>query len=498
MSQTTAAKSQKSTEKSRLIVNNMLTRIGADSVRAEAERMFTSSGGTRHDEVFDKILEQLTPIDFHDEANLDEGQKVTQKDYVVLTVRHVLKTARSLNLDLRRRQDFPYSFNGEFWAVIEREDLERFLMKCAEKLGVPKITAIYHKFVAELSRQFVLNAGLSTPIKSDKAVLINLRNGTFEVLKDSFNLREFRREDFLTYQLDFNYDKTKDCPKWKAFLDEVLPDKSCQDILAEYIGYVFARQLKLEKTMILYGTGANGKSVVFEVVNSLLGAENVSNFSLENLCHEYYRAMIANKLLNYSSEISVRMQTDKFKQLTSGEPIEARLPYGRPMTLTDYARLAFNTNSLPKDVEHTEAFFRRFLIIPFDITIPAARRNPNLAKEIIENELSGVFNWMLEGLQRILDQKKFSDCVAAAKMLTDYRKTSDSVAMFIEEENYKATSKFTTLRDLYESYKEYCVATGYKALGRNNFGKRLEANGFSRQDRSQPVFFIEKMPKVSI
>ncbi len=81
----------------------------------------------------------------------------------------------------------------------------------------------------------------------------------------------------------------------------------------------------------------------------ILGKENISNYSLESLGDQYYRAMLANKLLNYSSEISNRLQAEKFKQLTSGEPIEARLPYGQPMTLTNYAKLAFNTNELPKD-----------------------------------------------------------------------------------------------------------------------------------------------------
>ena len=33
--------------------------------------------------------------------------------------------------------------------------------------------------------------------------------------------------------------------------------------------------------------------------------------------------------------------------------------------MTDYGKLMFNCNELPKEVEQTNAFFRRFIIIPF-------------------------------------------------------------------------------------------------------------------------------------
>ena len=113
---------------------------------------------------------------------------------------------------------------------------------------------------------------------------------------------------------------------------------------------------------MLHGTGANGKSVFFEVVSALLGTNNVSNYSLQSLTNDngYFRARLANKLVNYASEINGKLEASIFKQLVSGEPVEARLPYGQPFVLRDYAKMIFNINQLPKDVEHTNAFFRRF------------------------------------------------------------------------------------------------------------------------------------------
>ena len=152
----------------------------------------------------------------------------------------------------------------------------------------------------------------------------------------------------------------------------------------------------------------------------------------------YFRAKLANKLVNYGSEINGKLESAIFKQLVSGEPVEARLPYGEPFTLKQYAKLIFNCNELPKDVEHTNAYFRRFLIIPFDVTIPEHEQDKNLHTKIIEKELSGVFNWVLEGLNRLLEQKKFSDCEAAQQAVEEYKIECDSVQMFLKKMTIKA------------------------------------------------------------
>jgi len=256
--------------------------------------------------------------------------------------------------------------------------------------------------------------------------------------------------------------------------------------------------LKLEKTLILYGTGANGKSVFFEIVNELLGTENISNFSLNSLTdtNGYYRAMIANKLVNYASELNGKMQTDLFKQMASGEPIEARLPYGNPMTLNQYAKLIFNTNELPKDIEHTNAYFRRFLIVPFDVTIPEHKQDKELSKKIIESELSGVFNWILQGLNRLLEQKNFTECEAVNKALEDYKTESSSIKLFLSEYDYQPhPESFILFKELYSDYKQFCFDDGMTAFKKINFSKQLKTMGFQfdrQAGTGQTIIYIAK------
>ena len=260
----------------------------------------------------------------------------------------------------------------------------------------------------------------------------------------------------------------------------MLPDPDSRKVLAEYMGYVFikngSKRLKEEKALLLYGTGANGKSVFFEVITAMLGEQNVSYHSLQKLTGEQgrHRASIANKLVNYGSEINGKLESSIFKQMVSGEPIEAQKMYENPITIRQYAKFIFNCNELPREVENTHAFFRRFLIIPFDVTIPPEEQDKQLHSKIIDNELSGVFNWVLEGLDRLLKQDGFTQCEASEKAVKQYQVESDSVQCFIQEKGYrKSTDKFILIKELYSLYKEFCYEDGMRSLNKMNFKKRL-------------------------
>src|SRR5690625_6441761 len=150
-------------------------------------------------------------------------------------------------------------------------------------------------------------------------ILINLMNGTIEITPDKQELRDFQADDFLTYQLPFRYDPEAEAPRFEKYLNEVLPDEESQRVRSEFIGIIFTRNLKQEKVLFLYGSGRNGKSVMFDIIRSMLGEENISFYGLESLTNDngYYRAKLVNKLINWASDIGDRLQSNTFKQLAS-------------------------------------------------------------------------------------------------------------------------------------------------------------------------------------
>jgi len=473
------------------------------------EQLKKKNEATPHAEILLQLIEQFEPLDFEllafpqaeklreqlekatpgsEQAKDIQKQldklKLNLKHYLVLSIENALQFAEKNRWGLCKNHDFIYLYNGTFWADIDKETFQKFLGEAAEQMGVAKFSARFYQFREQLFKQFLATAYLPTPESNKDTVLINLLNGTFEISPQGTKLRPFDSSDFISYQLPFEYDPQAKAPLFEAYLNKVLPDIERQRVLAEYLGFVFIKHgsnaLKEEKALILYGTGANGKSVFFEIVNALLGTDNVSSYSLQSLTNDngYFRAKLANKLVNYASEINGKLEAAIFKQLVSGEPVEARLPYGQPFILKQYAKLIFNCNELPKDVEHTNAYFRRFLIIPFDVTIPPQEQDKSLHTKIIESELSGVFNWVLDGLKRLLEQRRFSDCEAAKNAIDEYKIESNSVQMFISESGYNGCpTDYILIKDLYPEYRAFCIEDGMTPFKKTNFIKQLRALG---------------------
>jgi putative DNA primase/helicase len=485
---------------------------------AAIEHSLSSNNSTKHTEVFKKLLNQFKGIDFYSRSfeeyekliKIYEADVTSEKDkedtlkklskfklqerhYYICCIDEVQNVAQKNNWDIVRHNDEIYLYNGEYWQRVDSDVFQIFLADVARALGVPSIIEKHHGFREQLQKQFAATQIFASPELDTTKVYINLLDCTLQVSNGEVKNIPFDKVHFINYQLPYKYDSSAKCPLFLKFLGEVLPDESAQQILAEYLGYLFIRNgnksIKAEKMLVLFGSGANGKSVVFEIILALLGRENVSNYSLTSLTdtNGYYRAQISSKLVNYGSEIGGKLEADMLKKMASGEPIEARQPYGRPLLLHEYAKLIFNCNQLPKDVEQTDAYFRRFLILPFNVTIEEENQDKSLANKIVDSELPGILNWVLEGLKRLLGQGKFTKCKISDDILIRYKIESDSVQIFLEEYNINKTTdskEYKTLKTVYDAYRAYCLDSGYKPISKLNLSKRLQSLRFLIEKRN--------------
>ena len=92
---------------------------------------------------------------------------------------------------------------------------------------------------------------------------------------------------------------------------------------------------------------------------------------------------------------------------------------------------------------------------------------------------------MLQGLERILKNKAFTDCHAINKAREDYQTSSDSVKLFIQENNFKASPEhWEMIKDLYIRYRVFCNEEGSHPVNKQNFIKRLRAFGITIEKRN--------------
>jgi len=473
------------------------TNIGIDEILNETETLLEAVEMDKEhlkqnkvENILNEILKKIETVNFREYCTLDNDKdKLQKKHYLVASIELLLKNVNDNGFSLCRKNEQIYLFNAEYWENVNDEVFKDFLGSVSLKMGVDKFDAKHHLFKDDLYKQFIADAGLKEIKPTNGTTLINLNNGTFEITPKKQFLRLFKKSDFLTYQLPFAYDSEATAPQFKRFLDEVLPEPELQNILAEYLACIFVKNknIKIEKVLLLHGTGANGKSVVFDVIMALLGSKNVSNYSLHSLTAENSKSRInlLDKLLNYSSEINGKLESNIFKLMASAEPMEVPVLYKQTIVATDYARLMFNCNELPKEVENTNAFFRRFIILPFRVSIPPTKQDKELAKRIIETELSGVFNWVLNGLTRLLENKDITHSTIVENEVLQYKKESDSVMMFLEDENYQKSVEYDRpLKEVFAEYKIYCLDSGYRLCSNRTFSGRLKKSGYTVERKS--------------
>ena len=422
-------------------------------------------------DILDSFLDQVTRVAFAE----SEDKAPSGKDYYVLSIDHLLILAKENHWDIGIKNGSPYFFNGEYWERIESKIFRRFLQAVGARQGIPHKIIRDHTFADKLEKQFASEARFPILAANDTPK-INLRNCTLHFTSNGVEPRPFDKQDGLTYQLNYDYGPSETAPVFQKFFDRVLPDAAAQKLISQYIGYVFLRNMNLEKVLFLYGGGANGKSVFLNVIRGLIGDEQCCAYSLEELTSiPSTRAELGKYLLNVCTEMSGRMRVDVFKKIASREPIAVNPKYKDPYILQDYATCIFAANELPKNVEQNGAFFRRFIIIPFEVRIPEDEQDPDLAKKIIDSEMPGVLNFVIEGVKSLLVEGKFDIPKSVRSAVENFQKESDTVLTYMEENGYRpGTSETIPLQQMHFSYMlEYPGG-----VDKRNFSKRLRDIGY--------------------
>ena len=233
--------------------------------------------------------------------------------------------------------------------------------------------------------------------------LLAFANGVLDV--GGMMFREgFDSSLIVSESLPFRYDPSALCPMWDAFLAEMLPDASVRSVLQEFFGmcYLDRERFSVEKFALFVGRGANGKSVIFEVMKRVLGRDNVSTLDASQLTDEKMLPYLKGRRLNFSPDMARSKDfSSALKALASGQDVTARGIF-RDAETVKAPPLCFAMNEMPVFRDVTDAFFRRVLLFRFEVQIPSDRQDRRLVERICQSDLPGIFNWVLAGRDRLV------------------------------------------------------------------------------------------------
>lgn len=369
-----------------------------------------------------------------------------------------------------------YLYVGTHWVRLDNERFFQLVRKCCQRMGLPKSKVNSAAFMTEVFHGVAYRfSGCWDRVPPPEGVaLLNLQNGTLEVDREGGRvLREHRREDYLVNCLPFSYDEGAESALWLEFLARVLPDEGCQRVLQEFVANALVKgAVKLDVMLILKGSGANGKSVLLEVLGALAGKENVSSISLNDLTGDaVMRHGFEHKLLNTSSESESKWTASVLKQLTSHEPVMVKELYHNPYEMEDYGYLIAAVNEMPR-AEATDAFYRRLRILPFEATFSPEEADPEMATKL-KGELAGILNWFLEGLPPLMKRKHLASSKVCDGEMQTYRGATDIVYSFVQECCEKA-EKWEKASTLFSGFVRFCQDNMLSShLSAKRFNERL-------------------------
>jgi putative DNA primase/helicase len=321
--------------------------------------------------------------------------------------------------------------------------------------------------------------------------LICMRNGTLDPITGQLlpHAREYRR----LCTLDMDWNPTAQAPRFLQFLDEIWGMESDftdrVNFLQEFMGYMLLPSNKFERFLWLTGSGANGKSVLLELMANMVGRENTTWVHLDRLNKTAVRASLEGVMLNISTEMNAdgTMADGYLKSITSGEPIDAEPKYKAPYSFIPTVKLVAATNHLPRLKDTSGGFARRAVILSCNKVFTKEERDADLGKKLA-SELDGILVWAVDGLKRLLARNHFAPPPSSDATVQTYRTEADSVAMF-NHECLDPCSVGTTSGELYAAYRDFCTTNGFQPTNVAIFGRRLtEVNvGTLRKSGGKPI-----------
>ena len=315
-------------------------------------------------------------------------------------------------------------------------------------------------------------------------LLLNVENGTLDL--QTATLRPHCRSDYLTKLVPIRFDPNATAPRWERFLREIMhDDPALISYLQRVVGCALSGLNPDQAWFFLFGSGANGKSTLLDVVRALLGdyarQADTATFvkrRADAIRNDLARLAGARLVTAVELEEGQHLAASLIKQLTGGDAVTSRFLYAEYAEHVPGYKIVIAGNHRPRVDDTTFAFWRRTRLVPFTVTIPVADQDPHLAAAL-KRELPGILAWAVGGCLE-WQRRGLAEPPAIALATEAYQREQDLVGGFLVEGCLEDRDATVVTTDLYAAYERYCQESGTEQLGRREFHSRLEEKGFVR------------------
>lgn len=324
--------------------------------------------------------------------------------------------------------------------------------------------------------------------------LLNVENGTIDLLTGE--LRPHNPSDLLTKLVDIRYDPAATCARWERFLEEIFAgDAETIDFVQRATGYSLTGSTREHAFLVLYGTGANGKSSLLSTIGQILGDYGLSASSETFVDRQAGSAtndlarLRGMRFVSATETSEGRALAESFvKAVTGGDRISARFLYTEFFDFEPVFKLWLGTNHKPVIRGADEGIWRRVRLVPFGQRFEGEQCDPNLRAKL-DAELPGILAWAVRGCLE-WQRRGLSPPASVTGATAAYRSEMDTFTGFIDERCEVDEEANVPAGDLYRVYRSWAEANGEKPLSQRWLSLRLSERGFASRRTTKKRLWI--------
>ncbi|MFC9651445.1 phage/plasmid primase, P4 family [Streptomyces sp. NPDC056937] len=328
--------------------------------------------------------------------------------------------------------------------------------------------------------------------------LLSFRNGTVELRTG--RMRPHDKNDMLTYSLDVRFTAQAECPRWERFLTEIFPgNPDLPGYIQRLVGYGISGHTSEQCFAVLWGKGANGKSVftdtltaVFRSISKTTPFATFEEKSSGGIPNDVAALRASRLVMAAEGESGKPMSEAVLKRVTGKDMISARFLRQEFFEFKPTFLIMLATNHKPKFRGQDEGLWRRVKMIPFKRWFAPHERDHTLDATLLR-ETEGIAAWAVRGSVEWY-RNGLSDPAVITSASKEYRETSDALAGFfpgVLEPSDEAHVMNGT--EAFNTYLDWCEAENLPAKERwtrRAFYDAMEERGVTRKKTAKGIALV--------
>lgn len=404
-------------------------------------------------------------------------EKAESPDYGILVANRVLtdRFEEGAHLLHARNQSF-YHYVGTHWELLPPNVVDKYTLETAEEIAAePKMNFKPSLAIPSAERVLVAKSAHVNDVLrlgSEPPACINTLNAEVWLDKDLGEpiVKEHDPKSYLLNCLDTVYDPDSTCPLFDSTMLEIFDDNTEPAEMVrhflEFFGYVIQPFKNIPSWWIFHGRGSNGKTLLMEVVQAILGdavlPRPVADFA-DTQRNNHATANLVGKLLvlDDDADTNAFLPESALKKLSESKLLESNPKARDAFTFRSTATPVVLINDWPRMKDLSHGMLRKSYVMPFKRSFDTLEMDLGRKNKIIDTELPGVLNRALEGYKRLRKRGNFAEpaeCIAAKSI---WLRLANPLMEFVASQTLKAgNGTYSKVGDLYEQYRLWCHNQG--------------------------------------